>query len=163
MPVNICSQGIGTAQPCLVAIVATAVFRRAVHAFVTQLRLANHLPVLTITSIMRCPAQKRSSDKMRTVMALVMVLAAGGCADADWHAFAGHVDPDALFGTDPDENAVPAMPAPQSNVKCRDLAFDRSSDAADQGFDDEVRHAVYVSTYADCVAWATRGSAMVEK
>jgi hypothetical protein len=138
-------------------------FQRAAHAFVTHLRSANRLQALMITSIMRCPAQRRSSEKMRAVLALVMILAAGGCSDAGWRTVAGHVDPDALFGGDPDENAVPSLPAPHSNAKCRDLAFDRSSDVADQGFDEQVRQAVYASTYADCVAWAARGSAMVEK
>lgn len=89
---------------------------------------------------------------MRAVLALVTVLAAGGCSGAGWSTF-----PDALFGDDSEVGSAPAQPLAFSNTKCRELAFDRSLDVADQGFDESVRRAVFVSTYTDCVAWAARG------
>jgi hypothetical protein len=49
------------------------------------------------------------------------------------------------------------MPA-QLNPRCREVASDRSSDVLAQGYDGDVARAVYNSVYADCVAWAQRGS-----
>ncbi len=92
---------------------------------------------------------------MRAVLAFVTVLAAGGCSAAGWHTLATNVD--VVFGGDSEESAPPVVP---SNTKCRDLALDRSSDVADQGFDDNVRREVFASTYADCVAWAARGTTL---
>ena len=96
---------------------------------------------------------------MRAALAFVLVLAAGGCSGTDWH----HFNPDDLFGGDSDENPPPAQPFALSDPKCRELAFDRSSDVADQGFDEGVRDAVFTTTYADCVAWAARGTTMTTR
>jgi hypothetical protein len=93
---------------------------------------------------------------MRAVLTMVALLVAGGCSSADRHAFATQFNPDALFGSDSEASFPPDQPL--SNTKCRDLAFDRSSDVADQGFDESVRRVVSASTYADCVAWAARGT-----
>jgi len=95
---------------------------------------------------------------MRAVLALVCVLAAGGCSAAGLHTFANNVD--VLFGGDSEESAPPPIP---SDTKCRDLALDRSSDVADQGFDDNVRREVFATTYSDCVAWAARGTTLTAK
>jgi hypothetical protein len=89
---------------------------------------------------------------MRAVLALVMVVAAGGCSGVGWRAF-----PDALFGDDSEVGSASGQPLVFSNNKCRELAFDRSLDVADQGFDESVRRAVFVGTYTDCVNWAARG------
>ena len=43
------------------------------------------------------------------------------------------------------------------------IASERALDVADQGFDGETRKAVFDATYADCVAWAARGSSVVAK
>ena len=89
---------------------------------------------------------------MRAALALVMVLAAAGCSSAGWRAF-----PNALFGDDTEVGSTSGQPPAFSNNKCRELAFDRSLDVADQGFDESVRQAVFVGTYTDCVDWAARG------
>lgn len=96
---------------------------------------------------------------MRAILALTMLLAAGGCSSSDWQALA--INPDEFFGGDSD--AVSAQPLDLSNTTCRDVAFDRSADVADQGFDESVRRAVFAGTYADCVAWASRSSTLTAR
>ena len=94
---------------------------------------------------------------MREALAFVFVLIAGGCSAAGWHTFFANYNPDTRFGSDSDDDATPAPPIVLSDAKCRELAFDRTLDVADQGFDESVRRAVFASTYADCVAWDARG------
>jgi hypothetical protein len=96
---------------------------------------------------------------MRAILALVILLAAGGCSNSDWQALA--INPDAFFGEDSDASSAPAQPLDLSNTTCRDVAFDRTADVADQGFDESVRRAVFAGTYADCVAWAARSSTLM--
>jgi hypothetical protein len=93
---------------------------------------------------------------MRATLALVLLLAAGGCSSSEWQALATNTD--AVFGGDSDAISTPTEPIDLSDTKCRDVAFDRSADVADQGFDESVRRAVFAGTYADCVAWAARSS-----
>jgi hypothetical protein len=94
---------------------------------------------------------------MRAALALVFVLVLGGCSHAGWR----HFNPDAFFGGD--EDSTPTQPLVLSDPKCRELALDRSSDVADQGFDESVRDEVIARTYADCVAWAARGTTVTAK
>jgi hypothetical protein len=96
---------------------------------------------------------------MRAASALVFVLVLGGCSHASWH----HFNPDAFFGGDPDEDPTPIQALVLSDPRCRELALDRSSDVADQGFDESVRDEVIARTYADCLAWAARGTTVTAK
>jgi hypothetical protein len=83
---------------------------------------------------------------MRRFLALLVVVGTTGCVDLDLPDFSGR------------ENAFPNAPARPRDPKCEGVALDRSSDVATQGFDEEIQRAVYERTYADCVAWAARGS-----
>jgi hypothetical protein len=49
------------------------------------------------------------------------------------------------------------------NARCQEVASNRSADVAEQGFDGDTSKAVYDRAYADCVAWAARGSNVVAK
>ena len=94
---------------------------------------------------------------MRLILGLVLVLAVGGCTNAEWsHAIRfAHVDE--LF----DDDDAPALSAPmpaQLNPKCREVASNRSADVLVQGYDGDVARAVFNSVYTDCFAWAQRGS-----
>ena len=153
MPVNVCGQVTGMPEACLVAIVAaTGISKcgaRICHTAENGQLLAgaddydDHTKSQTI----------EIEQQMRAALALIIALAVGGCSGAGWRAF-----PDALFGDDSEATPASGQPATLSNTKCRELAFDRSSDVADQGFDESVRRAVFTSTYSDCVAWAARGT-----
>jgi hypothetical protein len=48
--------------------------------------------------------------------------------------------------------AVPAV-ATADNAHCAALAYERAADAKANGYDDELREAVYSGTYAECAAW----------
>ncbi|MGZ5938945.1 MAG: hypothetical protein ACXWLD_02845 [Rhizomicrobium sp.] len=100
---------------------------------------------------------------MRALLALILVLGTAGCTDADWTHVANFVTPDAMFGGDSalDDDRAPAVS--HSNARCEDVASDRSADVAQQGFDSDIRRAVYDSTYADCVAWAARGTSVTTR
>ncbi len=100
---------------------------------------------------------------MRALLALILVLGTAGCTDADWAHVANLESPDAMFGGDSavDDDRAPA--APHSNARCEEVATDRSADVAEQGFDSDIRRAVYDSTYADCVAWAARGTSVTTR
>ena len=96
---------------------------------------------------------------MRTILALAMVLALAGCTDSDWAQVATYVRTQGTFGGDSDASVSAAPP----NARCQEVASNRSADVAEQGFDGDTRKAVCDSAYADCVAWAARGSNVVAK
>jgi hypothetical protein len=93
---------------------------------------------------------------MRALLALILVFGLSGCTDRE----RSHLD--AFFGANSpfsDDPPAPSAPIPaQLNPKCREVAFNRSSDVRSQGFDGNVARAVYNSVYSDCTAWAQRGS-----
>jgi len=70
-------------EACLVAIAAATPIRTSRARFVTRSQLVNHLPVLAIISIMRCPEHTRPSNKCAQILALVIFLAAGACSQSD--------------------------------------------------------------------------------
>jgi len=93
---------------------------------------------------------------MRALLALILVFGLSGCTDRE----RSHLD--AFFGANSpfsDDPPAPSAPIPaQLNPKCREVAFNRSSDVRSQGFNGNVARTVYDSVYADCVAWAKRDS-----
>jgi hypothetical protein len=100
---------------------------------------------------------------MRAFLALAMVLGVAGCSDADWARVSDYVGAQGVFGDDLDSHRGPASVSGELNADCREDASERALDVADQGFDGETRKAVFDATYADCVAWAARGSNVVAK
>ena len=100
---------------------------------------------------------------MRALLALILVLGTAGCTDADWTHVATFVTPDAMFGGDSAADDDRAPVALHSNARCEEVATDRSADVGEQGFDSDIRRTVYDSAYADCVAWATRGTSVTTR
>ena len=102
---------------------------------------------------------------LRKAILLTSVLLLAGCTDADW----AHVMSFNSPGSAPSATYPPDMPsaaaaanysayvaAPSVTKKCNDVADQRMSDAASQGFDDEVQRQVHGKTYADCMDWNAR-------
>ena len=93
---------------------------------------------------------------MRTLVALVLVFGLSACTDRERAHLDAFFEANSPFSDDP---PAPSAPIPaQLNPKCREVASNRSSDVRAQGFDGNVARTVYNSVYADCVAWAQRGS-----
>lgn len=94
---------------------------------------------------------------MRALLALIVLLGLSGCTDRERSHLDAFFDANSPFSED--DSPAPSAPIPaQLNPKCREVAYNRSSDVRSQGFDDVVARTVYNSVYADCVAWAERES-----
>jgi hypothetical protein len=98
---------------------------------------------------------------MRAILALAMVVGLAGCTDSDWAQVATYVRAQGTFGGD--AAVGPSAPVAPPNARCQEVASNRSADVAEQGFDGDTSKAVYGRAYADCVAWAARGSNVVAK
>ena len=95
--------------------------------------------------------------RMRALLALVLVLATGGCTARERAHLDAFFEANSPFGDESEPAPQAPIPA-QLNPKCRDVASDRSSDVLAEGYDADVARAVYDSVYADCLVWARRGS-----
>ena len=93
---------------------------------------------------------------MRALLALILMLGVAGCTARERAHFDRFFDTD-LFDDGSDDTPLAPMPA-QLNPRCHEVASERAHDIVAQGFDAGTAQAVFNSTYADCVAWAQRGS-----
>ena len=91
---------------------------------------------------------------MRALLAFVLAIGVGGCTDRERAHLGAFLD--APFGED--AGATPRQPPAQLDPKCREVASERSTDVAAEGFDGDVARKVFDSVYADCVAWEQRRS-----
>jgi hypothetical protein len=111
--------------------------------------------VLNITATIAFFPEAELEIGMRAVLALLLALGVCGCTDRERAHLGSFLD--APFTDDAD--APPHAPIPaQLDPQCREVASDRSADVQAQGFGGDVASAVYNSVYADCAAWAKRGS-----
>ena len=119
------------------------------------LDLFNLLLVLNITATIAFFPDGKSEIAMRALLAFVLALGVGGCTDRERAHLGTFLD--APFGEDADAAPPPPIPA-QLDPKCREVASERSTDVAAEGFDGDVARKVFDSVYADCVAWEQRRS-----
>jgi hypothetical protein len=118
--------------------------------------LFNRLLVLNITATIAFFPEAKSEIGMRAILALLLALGVCGCTDRERAHLGAFLD--APFADDAPD-AVPHAPIPaQLDPKCREVAAGRSADVMAQGYDGDVARTVFDSVYADCVAWAQRGS-----
>ena len=89
---------------------------------------------------------------LRWIIVLFAMLPLAGCeSGADFEQSYDNVVAGAWpFGDAPTTVAA----APQPNVPhCQKVAYGRAADAKANGFDDDMREAVYTNTYATCADW----------
>ena len=97
---------------------------------------------------------------MRKAVVLASLFLLAGCTDADWAHVMSYDAPTAYPDTPSREvaslNYSTFAAAPTAEKKCAKLADERTLDASQQGFDNDVLQQVHDKTYADCMEWAAK-------
>jgi hypothetical protein len=101
---------------------------------------------------------------MRRLAIAVFPLLLSGCGlfdDASWTSSDLPPDPAASSTLPPAQIAPARVTQRQQSVPldypdCRNVASERSHDAAEGGYDDVTQKYVYDHVYADCTAWQAR-------